>query len=90
MKLISEEKILSESKKYEKVVNGKLSTAFKKGVEFAQEEIENKIQKRFYWIKPDGTISNMWDEKTHNLYLTKEDIEKAQSDGWNLIEIHII
>jgi hypothetical protein len=47
------------------------------------------VSKRFYWLKPDGKISNMWDEKTHKKYLTDKDIEDAKKDGWQLIQINV-
>ena len=91
MKLIDETKVNNAAVNiYGDLTECMEAIAFKKGVMFAQEEIQKQIQKRFYWLMPDGTISNMWDEKTHNMYLTKEDIEKANGDGWNLIEIRII
>lgn len=24
------------------------------------------VSKRFYWLKPDGSISNMWNEEDHS------------------------
>ena len=61
-----------------------------KGINFAISEIEKQIQKRYYWLKPDGTISNMWNEEDHKRYLTDEEIEKARDDGWHLIQINLI
>jgi len=47
------------------------------------------VSKRFYWLKPDGEISNMWDEETHKKCLTDKDIEDAHKDGWQLIQINV-
>jgi hypothetical protein len=47
------------------------------------------VSKRFYWLKPDGEISNMWNEETHKRCLTDKDVEDAQKDGWLLIQINV-
>lgn len=47
------------------------------------------VSKRFYWLKPDGSISNMWNEEDHLKYLTDKDIENAQKDGWQCIQINV-
>ena len=47
------------------------------------------VRKRFYWLKPDGSISNMWNEEDHLKYLTDKDIENAQKDGWQCIQINV-
>ena len=47
------------------------------------------VSKRFYWLKPDGSISNMWNEEDHLKYLTDKDIENAQKDGWQCIQISV-
>ena len=47
------------------------------------------VSKRFYWLKPDGSISNMWDEEEHLKYLTDEDIDMANKDGWQCIQINV-
>lgn len=50
MKLIDETKVKNEISKIEKVVNGKLSTAFEKGVEFAETELQNIAIEFANWI----------------------------------------
>lgn len=47
------------------------------------------VRKRFYWLKPDGSISNMWNEEDHLKYLNDKDIEDAQKDGWHCIQINV-
>jgi hypothetical protein len=47
------------------------------------------VSKRFYWLKPDGSISNMWNEEDHKTYLTDKDIEDAKKDGWQCIQINV-
>ena len=47
------------------------------------------VSKRYYWLKPDGTISNMWNEEDHKKYLTEQDIRDAERDGWQLIQINV-
>ncbi len=47
------------------------------------------VSKRYYWLKPDGEISNMWNEEDHRKYLTDKDIKDAQKDGWQLICINV-
>jgi hypothetical protein len=48
------------------------------------------VSKRFYWLKPDNSISNMWNEEDHLKYLTDKDIEDAQKDGWQCIQINVL
>ena len=59
MKLIDETKVKNEISKIEKVVNGKLSTAFEKGVEFAENEYQtillNLIESIFNYEKESGS-----------------------------------
>lgn len=47
------------------------------------------VSKRFYWLKPDGSISNMWNEEDHLKYLTYKDIDIANKDGWQCIQINV-
>ena len=47
------------------------------------------VSKRFYWLKPDGSISNMWNEEDHLKYLTDKDIDMANKDGWQCIQINV-
>ena len=47
------------------------------------------VSKRYYWLKPDDTISNMWNEEDHKKYLTEQDIKDAERDGWQLIQINV-
>jgi hypothetical protein len=47
------------------------------------------VSKRYYWLKADGTISNMWDEKTHKETIDDEMMEIAKQKGWSLIQINV-
>lgn len=47
------------------------------------------VSKRYYWLKADGTISNMWNEDDHKKYITAQDIMDAEKDGWQLIQINV-
>lgn len=58
MKIIDEEKVKNEISKIEKVVNGKLSTAFEKGVEFAESELQNLAIEFAEWIDINGIRDN--------------------------------
>ena len=49
MKIINETKVKNEISKIEKVVNGKLSTAFEKGVEFAENELQEIVLEFAKW-----------------------------------------
>ena len=50
MKIIDETKVKKEISKIEKVVNGKLSTAFEKGVEFAETELQTLAIEFAEWL----------------------------------------
>jgi hypothetical protein len=62
-----------------------------KGNELVAKQIFDlfNISKRYYWLRPDGTISNMWNEDDHKKLLTEEDIKDAQQEGWQLIQINV-
>ena len=47
------------------------------------------VSKRYYWLKADGTISNMWNEKTHKETIDDEMMEIAKQKGWSLIQINV-
>ncbi len=49
----------------------------------------DNVSKRYYWLKADGTISNMWDEKTHKETIDDEMMEIAKQKGWQLIQINV-
>ncbi len=47
------------------------------------------VSKRYYWLKADGTISNMWDEKTHKETINDDMMQIAEKKGWSLIQINV-
>ena len=59
MKLINETKVKNETLKIQNVINGKISTAFEKGVEFAEKEYESilleLIESIFNYEKESGS-----------------------------------
>jgi len=60
MKIIDETKVKNEISKIEKVVNGKLSTAFEKGVEFAETELETLAIEFAKYCHVIGYVSSMY------------------------------
>ncbi len=47
------------------------------------------VSKSYYWLKADGTISNMWNEEDHKKYISEQDIKDAEKNGWQLIQINV-
>lgn len=72
MKLIDEKKVKTEISKIEKVVNGKLSTTFEKGVEFAEAEYQsillNLIESIFDYEKESGSRICDFDRSPQTIY----------------------
>lgn len=72
MKLIDETKVKNEISKIEKVVNGKLSAAFEKGVEFAENEYQsillNLIESIFDYEKESGSKIIEFDRTPKQVY----------------------
>ncbi len=48
------------------------------------------VMKRYYWLKSDGSISNMWGEEDHKKYITDELIKEALEKGWQCIQLNIV
>ena len=44
----------------------------------------------YYWLKPDESISNLWDEEDHKKYLNENDITDAENNGWSLKTIKVL
>lgn len=45
--------------------------------------------KRYAWLRPDGTMSGLWDDEEHNASLVEEDIKDAEKKGWKLLKFNV-
>ena len=68
-------------------------TGFIDGFEKALEVVKNLnidfVSKRYAWLKPDGSVSDTWDEKLHKECLTEDDVKYAESTGWKLLIMNV-
>ena len=67
MSIINETKIKNEIAKIEKVINGQLSITFEKGVEFAENELQNLAIEFANWLNDNYDMTenkHEWDDWT--------------------------
>jgi len=64
--------------------------ALKSKVRELEEKLSNRGKTMYYWLKPDESISNLWDEEDHKKYLNENDITDAENNGWSLKTIKVL
>lgn len=86
-------KMEAETKKASDNENGTRTDVSEEYVKWLEQQVKNCsipfVSKRYYWLKADGTISNMWNEEDHKKYISEQDIKDAEKDGWQLIQINV-
>ena len=52
--------------------------ALKSKVSELEEKLSNRGKTMYYWLKPDESISNLWDEEDHKKYLNEKFLMKKK------------